>query len=177
MTNDAHPIVRNRLFSGRILTAADLELEQQYLINKRRLHNRELHGFGVVSGLEASGRAGKIQVSAGLALDCLGNEIVVPSAVCIDPPPGGDERVTKFLALSYLERDISPVPTTGESENSLIQELFEFMVRTSNENRDHRHARGKWQACGTAHPITIAVLRFSSGAWRIDRRYRPPKVK
>ena len=69
---------RNNFFSGRLLTAADLQLEQNYFREKQRLHNRALHGFGIVSGLEVSRRRDKLVITAGLALDCEGNEIVVP---------------------------------------------------------------------------------------------------
>lgn len=45
---------RNRFFAGRLLTAEDLKLEQEYLREKQKRHNRYLHGFGVVFGLEVS---------------------------------------------------------------------------------------------------------------------------
>jgi hypothetical protein len=60
------------------LTAEDLELEQEYFHEKLKRHNRSLHGFGVVVGLEVSRSARDVVISTGLAIDCQGNEIVVP---------------------------------------------------------------------------------------------------
>ena len=45
---------RVRYFPGQLLSAADFETEQSYLRAKRRLHNRWLHGWGVVGGLTVS---------------------------------------------------------------------------------------------------------------------------
>jgi len=79
---------RLRFFDGQLLTAKDFQAEQDYQIEKRRLHNRFLHGSGVVDGLAVSiedGPGGAVLVSPGLALDRDGNEILVESAVRIDP--------------------------------------------------------------------------------------------
>jgi len=45
---------RPRFYDGRLLTAADLEDEQDYFREKIRLHNRLSHGWGVVTGLKVS---------------------------------------------------------------------------------------------------------------------------
>src|SRR4030095_8648163 len=46
------PISRPNYFSGRLLDAATLAAEQDYQREMRRRHNRALHGYGVVSGLD-----------------------------------------------------------------------------------------------------------------------------
>lgn len=66
---------RNRYFSGRLLSAKDFELEQNYFLEKQRLHNRLLHGSGIVAGLEVSLNQNSIVVQSGCALDCQGNLI------------------------------------------------------------------------------------------------------
>ena len=43
---------RNRYFTGKLLVARDLVQEQAYFLGRHRLHNRLLHGWGVVCGLE-----------------------------------------------------------------------------------------------------------------------------
>ena len=71
---------RVRFFDGQLLTATDFEAEQRYHLEKRRLHNRMLHGFGVVDGLGVSvadGTDAAVVVSPGFALDRRGNEIIV----------------------------------------------------------------------------------------------------
>lgn len=78
---------RPRFFSGRLLTPADLELEQQYVREKLKRHNRTLHGFGIVSGLKVKMNAGEIVVEPGLALDCEGNELLIETPQSVAPPP------------------------------------------------------------------------------------------
>src|SRR3981189_3642305 len=75
---------RLRFFDGQLLTAKDFQAEQDYQIAKRRLHNRMLHGVGVVNGLAVSvddGTGTVVLVSPGFALDCNGNEILVEGPV------------------------------------------------------------------------------------------------
>ena len=69
-----------RFFGGQRLSAEDLVCEQDYVMLKNRLHNRFLHGWGVVCGLEIGcGECpGEVKVLSGYALDPCGNDIVVP---------------------------------------------------------------------------------------------------
>jgi hypothetical protein len=61
------------------LTEAELNSEQAYVLAKNRLHNRYLHGWGVVCGLEVVCHdcEGWVTVREGYALDACGNDIVV----------------------------------------------------------------------------------------------------
>ncbi len=171
---------RNRFFSGKLLTAEDLELEQEYFRERLKRHNRYLHGFGVVFGLEVSKSGGDVVISPGLAIDCQGNEIVVPEPLKLSlPSPGGGS--TLFLSVSYVEKETdplpNPVPNCSEMENSRIEESAVAVFEKGNANQGHRHFKGRWRACGKSHGLTIARLRFSSGQWRIDRRLRAPLIK
>lgn len=47
-------LTRPRYFNGQLLTADDLQAEQNYFREKLRRHNRCLHGWGVVRGLEVT---------------------------------------------------------------------------------------------------------------------------
>jgi hypothetical protein len=64
------------------LTQADLSTEQRYWRIKRRLSNRAA-GQGVVWGLRATydQQTRRLTVSPGYALDCCGNDLVVPAAI------------------------------------------------------------------------------------------------
>jgi len=83
-------LVRLRYFFGKRLGVADFRDEQSYHRNKQRLHNRHVHGAGVLCGLAVTPFDGEapdsplIRVSAGAALDTCGREIVVGHAQCID---------------------------------------------------------------------------------------------
>jgi hypothetical protein len=170
---------RNNFFSSRLLTATDLELEQTYFREKQRLHNRALHGFGIVSGLEVSRRRERLLITAGLGLDCAGNEIVVPETQSY-PLPQLNSDMSVFLIIHYRETTEDPTPVPGpdkSSEPALIQECFSLAFENSNPSQSHRHQRGRWQSCGKPHGLVLARLRKTSGQWRLDRRLRRPGVK
>lgn len=101
-------MIRNRFFTGRLLTAEDLELEQQYVREKLKQHNRYLRGFGVVSGLAVSRSSGNaVTITPGLAIDCQGNEILVEEPLRHSLPESEGETI--FLAIRYAEQAPHPV--------------------------------------------------------------------
>jgi len=168
---------RPRFFDGKFLTAADFSLEQQYHIEKHKLHNRALHGFGIVSGLKVIVDGGAVTVAPGMAIDCEGNELVVSEEQTLAVSRPGDLRIT-YLALRYVEKCVDPVPVaSGDVQHSHIEESFELAFVAENSNRGHRHLRGRWLPCGQAHALTIAKLKASAHGWRVERGYRPPLMK
>lgn len=79
--------VRPKFFSGQLLTEDDLQSLGDYVVGKNRLHNRMLFGDGVACGLRVSIDVcdkRKLNVSSGYAIDCCGNDIVVPCATTLD---------------------------------------------------------------------------------------------
>ena len=111
---------RPRYFAGKLLTAEDLELEQRYHIEKRRLLNRMLHGAGVVSGLDVvAGTGDTVTVEPGLALDACGREILICEPQQLTIPAGG-EPVS--ICLLYTE---------VETERGTIQETHELVATTA----------------------------------------------
>lgn len=173
------PFIRNHFFDGKLLTASDQELEQNYFQNKLKLHNRSLHGFGIVSGLDVSQRRDKLIIASGLALDCQGNEILVPEPVS-HSLPDLDSATASYLTISYLERATNPTPNLyGDDlcKHASIVESFTLAFESQNPNQHHRHVRGRWLACNQSHGLVLARLRKSSGRWGIDPRLRRPAVK
>lgn len=80
-------LTRPRYFAGQLLTATELTDEQHYLIERLRLHNRHLHGWGVVCGLAVlcrPGCAGWVTIQPGHAIDCCGNDIALNEALSFD---------------------------------------------------------------------------------------------
>ena len=171
--SDPKPFERLRFFNGRLLTAADFALEQDYFRRKQQLHNQALHGFGIVSGLRVTAQSGNIIVAAGMALDCEGNELVIETNEILSAPPASLQ--TAYVNLHFVEQELKEVATANEA--TIIRESVALDFATQNFNANHRHLRGRWLACGNCHPLTIARLRRSAGGWRVDRRYRPPAVK
>ena len=78
---------RARYFHGMLMTDRDFNEEQKYHIEKRKLHNRMLHGWGVVCGLKITAfnpTRNSVIIEKGLALDCNGNEIFVNEPIEFD---------------------------------------------------------------------------------------------
>ena len=79
------------------MAARDFKADQSYMISHHRLHNRLLHGWGIVCGLEVEHhpnpacRSRWIRVTAGVAIDCYGRELIVPADLSFELPlaPGG----------------------------------------------------------------------------------------
>jgi hypothetical protein len=174
---ESDSLQRPRFFFGKLITADDLALEQEYFVEKLRRHNRSLHGFGVVSGLKVTTAAGRIAVDPGMALDCQGNEIVIGTVQSLRHPPTDEAWRTAYVNIRYAEQGLEPVTTDEGANTSRIKQSFEIDVEQENCNRGHRHIRARWLACGATHALTIAKLTHSSQGWRVDRSYRPPAVK
>jgi hypothetical protein len=83
----ATAFVRPRFFAGQLLTEDDLSALTAYTTAKDRLHNRYLFGAGVVCGLWVSCDpcgGGTVTVQPGYALDCCGNDLMLPCAATLD---------------------------------------------------------------------------------------------
>lgn len=117
---------RIRYFTGRYMTARDFRDEQTYFQSRRHLHNRILHGWGVVCGLyvypdpDSNCAKDHVAIKPGIALDCCGREVVVPLAVKsprlhLDHKPkddaaGEESAWYALLCLHYRETDIECAP-------------------------------------------------------------------
>lgn len=170
------PLKRVRYFYGQLLSAEELSAEQEYFLEKHRRHNRTLHGAGVVSGLEVSRQRDSIVVQPGLGLNCRGEEISICGPVELAFPVAGERA---YLLLSYAEKMTDPVPAPGEGENmqfSRIEESFELTYEPDDPCSKHKRRNKRLAPCGDPHGIPLAKLFFSRGRWRIDRRFRPPRI-
>jgi hypothetical protein len=70
---------RPRFFAGQLLTEAELNSLDGYVRAKNRMHNRLLHGYGTVCGLEVTCHEcdGWVRIHPGYALDPCGEDLVV----------------------------------------------------------------------------------------------------
>lgn len=118
---------RLRYFTGRHMTARDFHDEQGYHRSHRYLHNRMLHGWGVVCGLNVRPHPNPdcakdhVLVDCGFALDCCGRELplkhsqVPPPIVWGERPAAGPDEPPELhyyplLCLEYCESEIECVP-------------------------------------------------------------------
>lgn len=75
---------RNNYFPGKRLTPDAFRTEQTYLVERRHLLNRAMHGFGVVYGYPVAMAApGTLEIGEGLALDRCGRELVQTGPVAL----------------------------------------------------------------------------------------------
>lgn len=72
-------LCRPRFFAGQLLTEDDLNRLDRYIVEKNKLHNRYLHGWGVVCGLEVVCHPcdDAVIVRPGYALSPCGEDIIV----------------------------------------------------------------------------------------------------
>ncbi len=183
---------RVKYFYGQLLGVREFQSEQSYFFEKHRLHNRYLHGYGVICGLEvepcsshdpcgeppkpeptepppkgdprqgepAQHEQGKaptnalvrqhvlgplempkslcIQVDCGIALDCQGNEIVVPWPKQLDVLEvlGCDARKyflegrKAYVSVCYVARPVEPVrPVSADSCGGLLPDCVPSRLR------------------------------------------------
>ena len=80
-------LCRPRFFPGQLLSDEDLNRLQRYVIDKNRLHNRYLQGWGVACGLEVvcdPCAPGGVIVRSGYALSPCGDDIVLCNDQAVD---------------------------------------------------------------------------------------------
>jgi hypothetical protein len=101
---------RTRFFSGQLLTEADLNNEQSYWLSKGRMHNRYLHGWGVVCGMQivCSECDGWVTVKPGYAIDPCGNDIIV----CCEQPFNVIKAIQACCTPSKQTSNCAPMRST-----------------------------------------------------------------
>lgn len=132
---DFNKFQRLKFFHGMLLDDKDFTTEQQYFIEKRKLHNRMLHGWGIVCGLDIEAEPGRnyFVVKPGMALDCQGNEILVCNDTTVDMSDSScssinekkvpltpeeceelakrdDTSIERWIGIRYNENGTAPVP-------------------------------------------------------------------
>ena len=106
---------RNNYFTGKRLTADTFRVEQRYLLDRRHLLNRAIHGWGVVYGYPVEMAAvdqhcpgaekGQLRIGEGLALDKVGRELVQTGPVILTSD-------SVYLKESLDKNLIPPIPGT-----------------------------------------------------------------
>jgi len=166
---------RVRYFTGQVLGEDDFNTEQNYFIQKHRLHNRHLHGWGVVNGLEVSvDKSNVVHVSPGIAIDCAGNELLLCSPRELAAPRKASEC---YVFVEYRETVINSVPgapgTAGSADsmiiNSRVQEDCRVYIANDDRNSKHEGIGPGTAGCGSPHPLSIARLQKMAKGWKITQ--------
>lgn len=169
---------RNAYYYGKSMTVRDMVAEQNYFIEKRRLINRSVIGWGVVCGLDVSVHKGRLHVSDGFGIDARGRELLVcdfegadPLSLIEDCHTGrmtdcGEEWV---LCLEYEECKTEKVrtPPSGccsdsDWEYNRIRESVRLTLRNPDElDLPPQH--------GDACPLNGIEVRRDVTRWPFDR--------
>ncbi|MGK3208000.1 hypothetical protein [Amycolatopsis sp. MEPSY49] len=161
-TTHEQPFRRLRYFHGQLLTARDFQREQEYFREKLKLRMRCLLGYGVVCGLlvepappadekEKHEHQARVRITAGLGVDCDGNEVLVPGGCAIDlwDAVHEDERTggtTVWVGVEYTERAVEPTRTvfnsacadTSDCDFGYTEESYCVRVTTKTPPEDER---------------------------------------
>lgn len=148
------PVERMRWYTGRFVTARDLTDEQRYLVHRRWLINRVLHGEGVLCGLHVVPHEREdcgpttVWIEPGIALDCCGRELISSCRLCVTWPPAAEpgceppEHEEKLLAIRYHEEPVDPqyalidtCTTKAGKEATRIREEVEWKLADRDELR------------------------------------------
>jgi hypothetical protein len=107
-------LCRPRFFAGQILTEADLNRLEQYVVNKNKLHNRYLHGWGVVCGMEVVCHpcGDRVTVRSGYAKSPCGDDIII----CKDDVARVCDLIRKCRPTTPTYPDCTP-QTAGDNDD------------------------------------------------------------
>src|SRR5262245_22172315 len=144
-------LCRPRFFPGQLLTDDDLNRLEQYVIDKNRLHNRYLVGWGVACGLEVACNPcdqAAVTVRAGYALSPCGDDIVVCADQSVD-----------FCQLVQRCRPANPVvcdPPYGQPPTDCRDSIERWVLAIC---YDERPARGITALTGAGDRVTSPGCR------------------
>jgi hypothetical protein len=152
-------LVRNRYAYGQLLSVDDLNREQEYNRSKHRRHNRLLHGFGVVNGLDVGVESGSpgdliVAVTPGVAIDANGEELVLCERSLTEGRPMENEV---SVVARLVERPTSP---GASGEATRVEESAEIAVVAT-------VPRGG---------LAIARLIRDGDSWHADPGFEPARV-
>ena len=123
---------RNRYFHGKLMTARDMELDQDYHAGRFETFLQHVAGEGVVCGLTTTVDQDddtKVAVSAGFAIDCCGRPVVLPD--------GADE--------TFTPRELN---TAEQVQDAATDEGISLFVRYAECKAEKVPIKGSEDACG-----------------------------
>lgn len=193
---------RNRYFTGKFMSARDFAADTDYLLDHHRLHNRLLHGWGIVCGLHVERHPRPecaqtwVVVTSGLALDCHGRELILRRDTAFELPRRADPYL---LCAKFTEELIEPVPSLyaqgtcdpHHREFNRFRDAIELVVADVTPECwpvEHRHDHGCGDRPGKEHCLEAdcpcgdlvplaRVIPSADDGFELDlggRRVQPP---
>ncbi len=158
---------RVNFFEGRLLTPADLKIEQEYFISQLRLHNRIFHPPGIIAGLEVSiaeAAPCRVVISAGMALDPFGRLTILDLPQTAVLP---EQEKMVYIVVYWAERETEHVPVPSGSAGEAALYIEEYAVLKFEKKQGGADQSG----------ITLARLKKTRGKWKLDQRFHPRRAK
>jgi hypothetical protein len=117
-------------YDHQFLGAADFKAEQDYHVNMRRMHNKLLHTWGVLDGLEVTATGTTVNVAAGRAIDSDGCEIILSDRTPLDLSQQ-TAGTPIFITIAYKERPSDHTAEAGGEGDTRIEEAPEVKASTT----------------------------------------------
>ena len=154
--NTSAGLTRPRYFSGQLLTAADLQAEQDYFRKKMRRHNLCVYGWGIICGLQVTldpKENSVVTVEPGCAIDRDGEELFVCEPVACKLSPNIS---VGYVSLNFCEK----VVAAAGQPNERVEEGVSVQFRQQ------------------APEGSVILGRLTRGRkrWTLDRKFRPKMV-
>jgi len=166
-----HSPIRVHPFSGLVIDVDTWATAHDYHRQHQQLHLLSLHGTGVAQGLDVVSTdppSESVVVEAGLAIDPLGNTIIVPERQYVVL---GNQAGLTYLVLDYVE-GIPPSDGNNRDTRARVKEDFRLRaVQTTPEPHSIELARIETKKA--AAPIVGAANPWLPRESELDLRYRP----
>jgi hypothetical protein len=162
------PQRRIKPVDGMAVTAEVWEEAHEFHRRALRAHLGLNHGTGIVTGLDVIASDppdSAVYVQAGVAIDALGNTIVVPQALSYDL---GAAQGPLYLLLTYSE---SQPRNEGQRDDGVLYIPAQFSLAAAASAAGGVEL-ARFQRQGRSAPIVNAADRAQPGANEIDLRYR-----
>ena len=172
-------LCRPRFFAGQLLTEEDLNRLDHYIVEKNKLHNRYLHGWGVVCGLEVFCHPceGQVTVTSGYALSPCGDDIVL----CADDIVNVCDLIQRCRERERLDCE-PPRPAASAECQDVTEQWVLTVCFTEKASRGVTALRGSSEprhaaraAVAAAPPVAAAAVR--KAAWAESSRRRHPALR
>ncbi len=146
-------VKRMRYFDGLFLKQDEFNLEQNYHIRMRRLHNRHLHTQGIVWGLDIKVESGKVVVEPGMAINSIGgsqdegneNEDISQEIVLSEPatvPLGTTElQAGVYIYIYHKKEAADELPDRGGTDK--IHWVEKAVIDKDTNKSNIRESEGK----------------------------------
>jgi hypothetical protein len=174
------PLDRPVFFDGQRLAAADLTASADATRALHRLHNRALHGWGVVAGFGVTGARSdrSVRVGPGLAIDCTGRELVLAAARDVPVPPVAEPGRWVLVVTGADDDQLAAEERAGVcGAAGAVRLIDDPLVRWLDAERgDHRARRGIDVVLAQADVAKCRLDDDVDAAARQDLAPAPPYV-